>query len=450
MSDSIAALTGLNARAWLADPATIERAMHPVDRTPHAVHWRSLQQHADGATYRFRLVHAQSGAVIWVNEFCLPEFDAAGNLRGFSGVWVDDTRAARLEQRLAEGTWTATLAAMTGGMAHDFNNVLTGMISMSEHFLGQLPASHPFRENLTSLRDSGLGASRWIQRFGLLQQSGPGAATWHDANLLVADTLEILRHTLSRRYELSARCPSEPGPVVVGALGFQRALLVLTFRAASRMKRPGPIRLKVERSFTENGAMGPRVSVGVETPVDTKEQTQSGDGDAAVSAAARFAAQFRGSLEVDLRSPDGVTTWLHFPAANAESAATEPGNPQTEQWVLLGGGAADQLDSWADWLRKHSYRVTVAAFPEIGPLDSDDYLWSAAVIVVDSSAVGVAKKLLNQIHAARPALPVITVLPDRIDFDDEAHFGQGTTLVAAGDEQRDRLLAKIASARGVA
>jgi signal transduction histidine kinase len=268
LGESVGALTGRRARAWLADPAVWDSAVHPLDRSRHAAHRQSLEHHPRGASLWFRLLHARTGAVIWLHEFCVPEFEPGGKLRGFAGIWLDDARAARLEQRLAATAWPETLGAMTAGLVHDFNNVLTGVISLSEHFLTQIPPEHPFREGLTLLHDNGREASRWIQRFGQLHRTGPGTATWHDVNELVSDAAQILRHTLSRRYELTVHPSPEPEPVMVEAGGLQRALLMLVFRAAARMTQPGPMRLQVAHEPAKDGTAATWVRVGVETPSD--------------------------------------------------------------------------------------------------------------------------------------------------------------------------------------
>lgn len=446
LGESVAALTGRSASAWLADPAAWERAVHPLDRTRHAAHRQLLAHQPRGASLRFRLLHAQSGAVIWLHEFCVPEFDAVGSLRGFAGLWIDEARAARLEQRLAASAWTETLAAMTAGLAHDFNNVLTGVISLSEHFLTQIPPEHPFHEGLTLLHGNGREASRWIQRFGLLQQTRPGTATWHDVNELVADTAQILRHTLSRRFEVTAHLSPEPEPVMVEAGGLQRALLMLVFRVAARMTHPGPVRLQVAHDPAKGGTGAAWVRVGVEISSELAPPAHAGEGEAALSAVGQFAARLGGKLDVDQRAAAGTTTWLCLPGATAELSAIEPAAAPRSRWLWLGGGSPAPMNAWAEWLRDRSFLVTVPAPDSVEPPDGTDYLLDAAVIMVDAEAPAAAMKFLERLRAARPELPVVTVLPEGIGFEIEAHFSQVTAVVAAGENQRERLVGKLTSA----
>ncbi len=445
LGESVETLTGRSARAWLADPAAWESAVHPLDRTRHAAHWRSLEHQPRGASLRFRLLHAKSGAVIWLHEFCVPVFDAGDELRGFAGLWMEDTRAARLEKRLAAGAWAETLGAMTAGLVHDFNNVLTGVISLSEHFLTQIPPGHPFHEGLTLLQGNGREASRWIHLFGQLHQTRPGTATWHNVNDLVADTAQILRHALSRRFELTVHPSPEPVPVMVEAGGFERALLMLVFRVAARMTQPGPLRLQVTHVPAKDGARSSWVRVGVEIFSELMPPVGDAAGEAVLNAVKQFAARLGGKLEVDQRVAAGTATWLWLPAATAELSVMEPSAPRS-RWLLLGGGSPAQMAAWADWLRERSFLVTVLGPDEIEFHDGDDYPFDAAIVLVDVAGPAAASKFLERLHAAHPELPAVTVLPEGIGFELETHFSQVTAVVAAGEEQRERLVGKLTAA----
>ena len=446
LGESVAALTGRSAQGWLADATAWERAVHPHDRTRHAAHRQSLAHQPHGAGIRFRLLHAQTGSVIWLHEFCVPQFDAAGNLRGFEGLWINDARTTQLERHLAAAAWSETLAAMSAGLAHDFNNVLTGVISLSEHFLTQIAPDHSFHEGLTQLHNHGHEASRWIQRFGQLQQIRPGAATWHDVNELVADTVLLLRHTLSRRFELTTSPSPQPEPVMVETGGFQRALFMLVFRAVARMPHPAPVRLQVAHNPTECGTAPAWVRVGVEISGELAPPTRAGEGDAALSAVGQFIARLGGKLEIDQRTADGTTTWLSLPGATAELSVVEPVVALRPGWIWLGGGTQPQVDEWADWLRGRSFLVTVSASDAIELPDADDYPLDAAVIVVDAVAPDAAMRFLERLRAARPELPAITVLSEDVGFETEAVFSQVTAVVPAGANQRERLLGKLTAA----
>ena len=72
------------------------------------------------------------------------------------GVWSDpeqqhffigrDMRERlRLEQKLAQAQKMEAIGQLTGGMAHDFNNILTVIIGMNELLATALPASPPWR-----------------------------------------------------------------------------------------------------------------------------------------------------------------------------------------------------------------------------------------------------------------------------------------------------------------
>ena len=81
--------------------------------------------------------------------------DTDGNIEGFLGFMKDVTELRRTQQQLFHAQKMESIGRMAGGVAHDFNNMLSVIIGSSELSMEKLPQGHPVREELESIKQAG-------------------------------------------------------------------------------------------------------------------------------------------------------------------------------------------------------------------------------------------------------------------------------------------------------
>src|SRR6266481_940072 len=123
---------------------------------------------ADGENAREHVVEVMGQAGGQVGQGCLP---CGAEQPAFQQHL---TRQMLLESRLLSSAWKTTLADLTPGLAHDFNNVLTGILAVSEVCLAQVDARHPFHEILSLIKQQVQEASQLVHRIARLHQEAPG------------------------------------------------------------------------------------------------------------------------------------------------------------------------------------------------------------------------------------------------------------------------------------
>ncbi|MCB2181563.1 MAG: response regulator [Desulfobulbaceae bacterium] len=90
------------------------------------------------------------------------------------------------------------LGLMAGGVAHELNNILSGVVSYPDLLLRQIPAESPFRKSIQSIRDCGMRAAEMVDDLLTVARSeSSGIKEVADLNKLVQDFL------LSEKYRES-------------------------------------------------------------------------------------------------------------------------------------------------------------------------------------------------------------------------------------------------------
>lgn len=100
----------------------------------------------------------QDGVTIEARVDCAVDHDMLGELAGWRLLVSDVTEEHRLrnertklQERLEQAQKLETIGVLAGGVAHDFNNILAGILGLVELTLQSLPLTTPEREPLTRI-----------------------------------------------------------------------------------------------------------------------------------------------------------------------------------------------------------------------------------------------------------------------------------------------------------
>ncbi|MFZ7126262.1 MAG: response regulator [Desulfobacterales bacterium] len=189
----------------------------------------------------------------------------SGRNGGFLGIARDITERKqaeadkrKLEERLQRAERMEAIGTLAGGVAHDLNNVLSGVVGFPELLLLDLPESSPLREPLEIIMKSGRKASAIVQDLLTLARRGVMVRKRVNLNDIVTDYLESPEHHKLLSFHPGAVVEtdlSQPLPDISGSpVHLFKMLMNLVSNAAEAIPSEGRIRLttgsrKVERSL---------------------------------------------------------------------------------------------------------------------------------------------------------------------------------------------------------
>jgi PAS domain S-box-containing protein len=108
---------------------------------------------------------------------------------GIQGVLVDISRSKRLEEQLQRAQKMEALGTLAAGVAHDLNNILSGIVSYPELLLMDLPQDSALRRPLTTIKKSGENAAAIVQDLLTLARRGVAARELLNLNQIVKECL---------------------------------------------------------------------------------------------------------------------------------------------------------------------------------------------------------------------------------------------------------------------
>ncbi len=128
--------------------------------------------------------------------------DHEGNPAGMLVVLSDITERKRLEEQLRQAAKMEAIGRLAGGVAHDFNNILTAMMGYSNLLLQEIPEEHVHHERVLQISraaERATGLTRQLLAFGRKQVLDVRVL---DLNAVVTDFGKILKRLIGEDIEL--------------------------------------------------------------------------------------------------------------------------------------------------------------------------------------------------------------------------------------------------------
>ena len=146
-------------------------------------------------------IAAKDGSKKILHTRKIPLFDLDGRPRYLLGISEDITEQLRaetekknLEKLLQQSHKFETIGRMAGGVAHDLNNILSGIINYPELLLLRLPLDSPLRKPLSQIHDSGKRAARVVADLLTIARGVAAIKETTCLNDLVLEHLESPEH----------------------------------------------------------------------------------------------------------------------------------------------------------------------------------------------------------------------------------------------------------------
>jgi signal transduction histidine kinase/CheY-like chemotaxis protein len=351
----------------------------------------------------------KDGSWRWISWVAAQEDD----LIYASGRHITEEKQAAEDLALAQNALRQSqkmdaIGQLTGGVAHDFNNMLAivmGSLDLAARRLQR--GDHGIERYVASAHEGAARAATLTQRLLAFSRQSPLAPRVTGLNTLVASMSELLRRTLGERIQMQTVLAGGLWPTHVDPNQLESAVVNLAVNARDAM--PGGGRLTIETgnihlderyaarevgvtagqyvmiAVTDDGeGMSPQTLEKVFDPFFTTKPVGKGTG-LGLSMVYGFAKQSGGHVRVYSEPGLGTTVKIYLPRyfGSAEEAAAEarapdrPAAASQAETVLVVEDETSVREMSVEALRDLGYRVhsacsaedALAKFDSLGPID---------------------------------------------------------------------------------
>jgi len=333
-------------------------------------------------------IQQKDGSPIWISLSLEPIFDNHSNLVEGRVLMIDISGRKGLENRLRHAQKMEAIGTLAGGVAHDLNNILSGVVSYPELLLFDLDPASPFSDPLKKIKKSGEKAAAVVQDLLTLARRGVAVKEVVNLNSIMIDYLKSPEYenllSLHPRIEVETDINYDLLNIIGSPVHLSKIIMNLISNAAEAMPTGGLVKLITHNQYIDcpkdGTAFLPEGDYVVLIVADQgfgiakedleriydpfytkKKMGRSGTG-LGMAVVWGSVKDHNGHIEVSSKLNKGTTFTIYIPATREsltkESPTEEPDYMGNGETVLIVDDMQEQMEIASNMLRKLGYSVS--------------------------------------------------------------------------------------------
>ena len=219
----------------------------------HEAEFRTLiARSMSGETLRDVRVRRQrkDGALVDISFEAAPMYDA-GKVTAVAFALADITERNKLEQRLRQSEKMDVIGQLTGGVAHDFNNmltVITGTIDLLADGVADRPELAEIAKLISEAADRGAELTRHLLAFARKQPLQPRET---NVTQMAHEAANLLRQTLGEQINIDWKLSETAWSAMVDPGQLVTAIMNLAVNARDVMPNGGKLTIETKNVFLD-------------------------------------------------------------------------------------------------------------------------------------------------------------------------------------------------------
>ena len=175
-------------------------------------------------------------------------------------MFLDITEQKLLETKLKQAEKMQTVGILAGGVAHDLNNIFSGLVSLPELLLLELPQGAPMRNDIETIKRSGEKAAAIVQDLLTLTRRGVKINNIININTIIEEILTDKELEMILTYhpqvEIKTNLASDLLNILGSATHISKSIINLISNAAEAMPGGGQIFIETENTYIDKPIQG--------------------------------------------------------------------------------------------------------------------------------------------------------------------------------------------------
>ncbi|MFW2366174.1 MAG: PAS domain S-box protein, partial [Desulforhopalus sp.] len=199
----------------------------------------------------------KNGTHIFLQNSAVPVFDRRGNFTGFRGVSTDITAIKQaegerqsLETRLAQVQKMEAVGTLAGGVAHDFNNILTSILGYTELAMLDIPDDSPMGQYLEQVLTASNRARDLVKQILAFSRQAETNCIHLQPAHIIKEAIKMLRPTLPTTIEIKKDIRQTDDTVFADPTQLNQIFMNLCTNAFHAMEETGGIlEIRMEKVY---------------------------------------------------------------------------------------------------------------------------------------------------------------------------------------------------------
>ncbi len=150
----------------------------------------------------------------------------------------------KLQRQLLQAQKMEAIGQLAGGIAHDFNNMLAGIQGHAQLLMMETEQETPTYRHIQTINQSAQSAAKIIRGLLTFSRQTESQQSKTILNMVVEETVELLRHAISKRVKIEIDLSPKLNTVKVDRTQIQQVLMNLGLNAKDAMPDGGNITVK--------------------------------------------------------------------------------------------------------------------------------------------------------------------------------------------------------------
>jgi signal transduction histidine kinase/CheY-like chemotaxis protein len=158
-----------------------------------------------------------------------------------------------LERRLAESQKMEAIGKLAGGVAHDFNNMLTAILGYASMIQEDAPPKSAIRDQASQIRRAGENAAALTQKLLAFSRRQVLQSDPLDFRSMLGNLLPLVRGAIGEDVNLSTQMGEDLWPILADPVQLEQAILNLSINARDAMPAGGTLQISARNAARPAG-----------------------------------------------------------------------------------------------------------------------------------------------------------------------------------------------------
>lgn len=198
------------------------------------------QNEQGGMNEKFRIVRAD-GSERWIRAHSFKVIGSDGKVDRIVGVARDVTKQHELEKQLAHSQRMESIGSLAGGVAHDFNNILTVIMGFSSILEQNKYDPQKIMQSVEVIRNTAERGASLVKQLLTLARKSESFFQLISLNEVVREALNIAKSTFPKSILIEADFQSDPIRINADYTQIHQIFINLILNAKDAMQKGGKL-----------------------------------------------------------------------------------------------------------------------------------------------------------------------------------------------------------------